>query len=378
MSNFSLLDSRVWHFLLLACILALLISGKTCADDEKEQNPSESATAKRRPSHPHCGIYCLYTAMKLTNREVDFRGLVKPEYIGSRKGSSLTELKNAAEDYGIHAVPVGKLTSQVLRNCPHPVILHVKSDTTSKEYDHYELFLGTKNGQARLFNPPEPVRLVPFRKLVPRWDGNGLIVSASPIDLFAISAPVRKRIIMYAVVAIAIILAVRWAKRWLPKTLLNSRRRLLELSAAQGVVFAITALLCGMIYHFANDEGLLANATATASIQQAHLGNFIPKVSEKKVHKLLNTGTVFIDARFARDFKAGHLESAINLPVNADDGERQKTTANIAKDARIVLYCQSAGCKFAEKVAIKLMLDGFSNVSIFKGGWHKWVAKSDK
>lgn len=378
MSNFSLLGSRGWHFLLLACILALLISGKTYADDENEQNPSESATAKRRPFHPHCGLYCLYTTMNLVNKKVDFRELVKPEYIGSRKGSSLAELKKAAEDNGLCAVPVSKLTSQALRNCPHPVILHVKSDTTSREYDHYELFLGTKNGQARLFNPPEPVRLVPFRNLAPRWDGNGLIVSAEQIDLGTIFAPARKRFIMYATITVVVILMVHWARRrWLPSRDMP-RRRLLGLSAAQGAALGIAALLCGMIYHFANDEGFLANVNATAAIQETHTGNFIPKISEKKARKLLDTDTVFVDARFARDFKKDHLEGAINVPVDANDTEYQAATADIAKDARIVVYCQSAGCKFAEKVAIKLMSDGFSNVSIFRGGWHKWVAKSDK
>jgi hypothetical protein len=28
-------------------------------------------------------------------------------------------------------------------------------------------------------------------------------------------------------------------------------------------------------------------------------------------------------------------------------------------------------------VAIKLMEDGFSNMSIFKGGWREWAAKGD-
>jgi len=93
---------------------------------------------------------------------------------------------------------------------------------------------------------------------------------------------------------------------------------------------------------------------------------------------LLDGDTVFIDARLARDFKAGHLEGAISVPVNADDEERQKATVNIAKDARIVLYCQSAGCRFAEIVAIKLMDDGFSNISIFRVGWNEWVAKNGK
>lgn len=366
--------------LLFVCVSFCLSADKSVAADENKQN-EEAGTVSvgLRPSHPHCGLYCIYTAMKLAGKEVDFKELVKPEYLGSRKGSSLAELKQAAKDNEMYAESVAKLNSRVLKESPHPIILHVKSSADSRDYDHFELFLGTENGQAKLFNPPEPLKIIPFHKLAPRWDGTGLIVSAEPIDPRPVFASARKRLLLYTVVGITVIVILHWARRYQPlATLVNSRSKLFGLSIVQGAVFAIAALLCGMIYHFANDEGLLANANATASIQQAHQGNFIPKVSEKKVHKLLDSDTVFIDARFARDFKARHLKGSINIPVNADDDERQKATVNIAKDARIVLYCQSAGCKFAEKVAIKLISDGFSNISIFRGGWQEWVAKNGK
>ena len=344
---------------------------------DNQKPPTKSANV--RSVGPYCGLHCLYAAMRLSGRKIDFCQLLKPEYIGSYKGSSLAELKKAAEENGLYAMPAGKLTSRVLHNCPHPVILHVNSDTTSKTYDHYELFLGMESHKAKLFNPPEPVRLVPFRELAPRWDGNGLIVSAKPIDLGSIFAPARRRFMMYAAIAGAFILAVHWARRsWLPTKVVNSRRKLWGLSIAQGAALGIVALLCGMVYHFANDEGFLAHANSTASTQQAHQSDFIPKVSEKKVNNLLDTDTVFIDARLARDFEKGHLEGAINVPVNTNDDDREKIMADIAKDAKIVVYCQSAGCKFAEKVAIKLKEDGFRNVSLFKGGWHEWVAKSNK
>lgn len=81
-----------------------------------------------------------------------------------------------------------------------------------------------------------------------------------------------------------------------------------------------------------NSAVISANATATESIQQANAGTFIPKISENNVQQLLDTDTIFIDARFARDFEAGHIEGAISIPVNASDQERQKATADIAKD----------------------------------------------
>ena len=180
-------------------------------------------------------------------------------------------------------------------------------------------------------------------------------------------------------VCLAVVLIVRYmSNRFAPATLLNSRIKLMGLSVAQATGFAIAAILVGMFYHFANDAGLLANATATASIQEAHQGNFLPKISEKKVHKLLDSDTIFIDARLARDYKAGHLDGAISVPVDANDIKRLKATADIAKDSRIVLYCQSSSCPYAERVAIKLIADGFTDVSIYKGGWAEWKEKNGK
>lgn len=366
------------------CLILAVSAKATIADNpltaEKDSPKTVKSPSRRCRSGSYCGIYCLYAAMKLSNIDVDPEQLLKPGYIGSHKGSSLAELKKAAEDNGLYAVPVAKLTSRELRQSPYPIILHVKFAADKKEYDHYELFLETKDGRARLYDPPEPVRLVPFYELAPWWDGTGLIIAPSPIDLGTIFAAARKRFIMYAAIAVAVILVVRWGqRRWLPSAGMVSRHRLFALSIAEGAGLAVMALLCGMLYHFVNEEGFLAHQNGVASIQQAHLANFIPKLSGRQVRKMLNnTDTVFIDARLADDFKAGHLEGAINVPVDANDVQRREALAEIDKDTRIVVYCQSAGCKFAEIVAIKLMSDGFSNVSLFKGDWNKWTAKNDK
>jgi len=369
---------RFFYLLVFICLIVILTSGKTIAAGENDEKLPKGISTGCGSSRRHCGLYCLYATMKLSGQEVDFLKLVKPEYVGSRKGSSLVELQKAAEDYGLYTVPIGRLTSLILRNCPQSVILHVKSSTMSQTYDHYELFLGTENGKAKIFNPPDPVKLVSFAELAPRWDGNGLIVSDQPIELGVVLAPARKRFILYAAIGVVMILSTRLARRLFPQELINNQLKSLVMSSAQCGALGIAALLFGMLYHFANDEALLANANATASIQQAHLGNFIPKISEKKVHKLLDSDTIFIDARLARDFKAGHIKGAFSVPVDANDVERQKVTANIPKDSRIVMYCQSTGCKYAEIVAIKLIKNDYSNISIFRGCWAEWTTKNGK
>jgi len=364
--------------LFLICLIILLTSNIYAADENHNEHSSDTDNLKKRASGPYCGLYCLYTIMKMADKEVGFQEFLKHEYVGSRKGSSFGELQKAAEDYGLYTKVVAKITGKELSCCDYPIIMHVKLSMKSQEYNHYVLFLGTKNGHAKIFDPPNPIKLVSYAELAPQWDGNGLIISAEPIDLDAVFAPARNRFIIYASILIAGILALHWAKRFLPVTLFNSRIKMMGLSITQATGFAILALLAGMFYHFADDAGLLANEKATSAIQKAHAANFIPKIGERKVHKLLGSDAVFIDARFARDYKSGHIEGAISVPVNANDIELQKATANISKDSRIVMYCQSSACKYAEIVAIKLIRDDYSNISIFRGGWAEWKTKNGK
>ena len=120
---------------------------------------------------------------------------------------------------------------------------------------------------------------------------------------------------------------------------------------------------------------MLANAGATASFQKAYQGSFIPRISHRKARALLGTDTVFIDARLAGDYERGHLDGAVNVPVDANDALRRERTSALPRNSRIVLYCQSAGCKFAERVGVRLLDEGFTNLAIFKGGWMEWTEK---
>ncbi len=325
---------------------------------------------------PHCGLYCLYSILKLSGQDVDFRDLVKPEYYGRLRGSSLAELNQGAKDYGLHAGVVSRLSTRALRDCPYWAILHVRRDLEAREYDHYQLFLGRENGKAKLFNPPEGVKLVNFSDLAPLWDGYALFVSQRPFNVDAIFTADRQRLLLYAVIGCLILVPAHLGRRvWLAIVGNLSRRWALGLTAGQAGLLALLAVFCGGFYHFANDEGLLANARATASFQKAYQGGFIPRISHKRTRELLGTDTVFIDARLAGDFERGHLDGAISVPVDANDTLRRNRTAAIPKSSRIVLYCQSAGCKFAERVGVKLLDEGFTNLAIFKGGWMEWTEK---
>jgi rhodanese-related sulfurtransferase len=362
--------SGIFCLLLMVFIFAGLVDCKTAdAYNEEEAGSDAPSDRSRRPSHPYCGLYCLYTVQKLFGKEVNFKNLLKHEYVGSPKGSSMAQLKKAAGDLGMYALPMGKLSISQLRVCKYPVILHLKSDPIRWGYDHFELFLGVKGGKARIYNPPNPVEWIPFHELVPLWDGTGLILSPSPIDVSEMYKAAGVRFLVYVTLLVGVILVVRWRRqRWLAVMSAMSLSQRLRLSVLQSAGFVVAAVLFGMFYHFANDAGFLANNNAVGWVEHGHATGFMPKISKNQVNRLLKENTVFVDARFATDY---------NAPVDSNDVARHAALTDVAKDTPIVVYCQSKNCSYAEVMAFKLKEDGFSNLSLFKGGWQEWQTKNN-
>jgi rhodanese-related sulfurtransferase len=353
--------------------------GQGEVEEESAGGEHDAEAEKRRVSHPHCGLYCVYGMAVLLDKDISFSSLVKPEYLGHADGSSLRELYKAAVDSGLHAKPAGRLSRDGLRHSPYPAILHVRSHPESPKYDHYTLFLGTEKDKAKLFNPPEAPRLVSFADLATQWDGMALFISNRPIDSDLIFAADRQRLVYCAMIGVLVVLAAHFGKHlWLVAVPAIPRRWALGLTTGQAAALGLAALLCAGAYHFFRDEGLLANAGATQALQKGHATSFIPKVTKSRVQKLLGTGTVFIDARRAVDFERGHLNGAINLPVDANDAVWKEALANIPPTRAIVAYCQSAGCKFAENVSLRLIEEGYRNVVLFPGGWAQWVARDKR
>lgn len=87
-------------------------------------------------------------------------------------------------------------------------------------------------------------------------------------------------------------------------------------------------------------------------------GTFIPKITEKKTRRLLDREDI--------------------VPVDANEALWNATLSTIPEGRPIVAYCQSAGCKFAENVSVRLIEEGFTDISIFRDGWVEWVKKHGK
>ena len=96
---------------------------------------------------------------------------------------------------------------------------------------------------------------------------------------------------------------------------------------------------------------------------------------------IADTSVVVLDVRTAEEFKAGHLERAINLDQNESDFV-EKSKAQLPKESRMVntnpsmctiaIYCRSG--RRSSSAASKLADEGYKLVNL-KGGIMAWQGK---
>ena len=369
--------------------LEFLLQGKQATERQEDTpdpspqvgiTPAEAGAQKspiaavKRKQAPHCGLYCLYLVMRTQGHDPDFGDLIRPEYLDTSNGSTLTALKLAAEDAGLHAEILRKASTRMLRAYSGPVILHVKGNELSRDYDHYMLFLAAQGQQAQIYDPPGPVKLVSFDELASRWDGKGLVVSSESIQLAGLFHRERMRLLFIAGPLAVLLFLVRGVRRRIPwPEALSGVFGRAGLSGVQAGALAAASLLIGLVCHSVSQAGFLTYPDGAISTQRAHASDFIPRIDLKTAKRLQEKGTIFIDARLKRDFEGGHVEGAINIPVDANDVVRRQAIKEMSRGNSLVVYCQSVNCSFAEVVAGKLRLDGFSTVSILPGGWMEWT-----
>lgn len=338
-----------------------------------EEHSLNGVSVKGASSPPYCGLHCLYLIMKVYGQDPNLAELVIPEYLDTPDGSTFSGLKKAVEDAGLYAEVVLRANTRVLRSCSTPVVLHVKGSDASQGYDHYVLFLGAEGEWARICDPPGPVRLVSLAELSSRWGGNGLVVANTRIELGGAVRRAKTRIFLsMACVILAMLLIGRVRRHVLWPEVLSSVIGRSTISIVQFGGLTVASLIIGLAFHSVNIGGFLKYPAGVASTQRAHVADFIPRISLSTARRLKRKGSVFVDARIGPDFDVRHVDGAISVPVDVNDVIRRNAMSAVRLDNPVVVYCKSEMCQFADIVAGKLRLDGFSNVSILRGGWIEW------
>ncbi len=106
-------------------------------------------------------------------------------------------------------------------------------------------------------------------------------------------------------------------------------------------------------------------STLYGATLKALLSHSVPEVSVKEANQAQTA--LFLDAREPREFDVSHIANAI--PVGYDNLDLSALD-NVDKNTKIIVYC-SVGYR-SEKVAEKLLAEGFKDVSNLYGGIFEW------
>ena len=82
---------------------------------------------------------------------------------------------------------------------------------------------------------------------------------------------------------------------------------------------------------------------------------------------------MWIDARPAEEFAAGHIEGAIQLNTDEWDKLLPDALNHWAPERKLVVYCSKQSCGASHEVARRLRDEaGLNNVFVLRGGWEAW------
>ena len=324
-------------------------------------------------SGPYCGVYSLYAVMGALGVETELADLLQPQYIGSPKGSSLAELVSASRDAGLYAEAAVSMNCGTLARSPYPLILHVKRDAMATQYDHYVAFFGVSDGNAIILDPPKQPELMSFGELRRRWSGNGVVVSAEPIRMASLRGGELLGLAVVVVVVLGLLFLIRRASEFLQNRVGRLGGRLkagVALAQVAGVL--VSASTFGLFFHLSSDVGLLASPDVLKQAAVRNFGHLLPKVDAEAVREAMRRNALIVDARFESDFSAGHIEGALNVPPFSSPEEVAELLDGTPADREIIVYCQSGGCPYAERIARVLDQIGYANLRHFRGGWVRW------
>ena len=102
--------------------------------------------------------------------------------------------------------------------------------------------------------------------------------------------------------------------------------------------------------------------------------NQLPKkdISFEEIERLPGP-ILFVDARNAVVFDAGHITDAVNLPENDFDRYVNIFLDKWAPGSQVVVYCDIDRCNAGEAVAYRLREDfQLNNIYVLKDDWRLW------
>lgn len=142
----------------------------------------------------------------------------------------------------------------------------------------------------------------------------------------------------------------------------------------QGLLIVLIAAAVSLaVNHFRPDGLPLAGGPPPKTALDDSKNQGEPPVSIEEARALfLAHAAVFIDARPAADYRAGHIEGALNLPADRLEQALPAVVSKVQPDSVVIAYCDGVHCLLSREVASQLSARGYSHVTVLANGWTLW------
>lgn len=87
---------------------------------------------------------------------------------------------------------------------------------------------------------------------------------------------------------------------------------------------------------------------------------------------------LIVDSRTPPQFHEARIPGAVNIPITAAQRRNQQKLANVPAETRVVIYCNSASCSWAEAMAKSSLFQTFHSVSVLDDGLAGYEAAGGK
>ncbi len=104
-------------------------------------------------------------------------------------------------------------------------------------------------------------------------------------------------------------------------------------------------------------------------------GALFTEITPDVAFRMHGAGALFLDARRAAEYEAGHIAGARSIPIWEHDADARidaLRSDGVPSDKDIVVYCSGATCEDSARLAERLALAGFFKLSLYKDGFPDW------
>ncbi|WP_430451423.1 rhodanese-like domain-containing protein [Rhodopirellula europaea] len=348
---------RYFSILLAACVSSVALAKRPVIASRFASQSSQSN---------HCGLYAVKAAGAAIDCEIPLTSLFSTdEYLSSRWGSTATDLLRAATDAGMTGEIVSGYTASDLLAASGPVLLRFENDAQPQS-GHWVALVGTDDDRLMLFDSLIGYHLSTTSEVDLMWDGNAVVLGENAA---MVSETIHQMNIRF-LVAHAFWMCI-------PIILLGLAFQLSDHFITQRdsrlIPFLIVFAVLYGVHSWRTDDGAVDRmfslrsclaATPNAGDSASGGESYIREIPDDPLK-------VLVDCRLPDAFRLGTIPGSVNLPVNASFGQWHLFLKSLPEDARIVLYCQSAGCEWAAITQRRLDCLGLSS-EVYSGGYARY------